>query len=104
MIPRQLCLKMWCSSHLVISPTRKLIQAGQRRWYGKGGVVCGKHMACVTVGCIILRTWSKNGENGKECKIPVTCYVAMEFLMASKSSDRFYLIHKWNNKSFWLKV
>lgn len=47
-----------------------------------------------------IKSMIKNGENGKECKIPVTYYVAMEFLMASKSSDRFYLIHKWNNKSF----
>lgn len=37
---------------------------------------------------------------GNECKVPISCYVAIQFLMASKLSDRSYLIDNWDDKGF----
>lgn len=34
----------------------------------------------------------KEGIEENECKVPISCYVAIQFLMASKLSDRSYLI------------
>lgn len=84
----------------MISISRKLATSRSEKviWEGKGGLWKTHDMHCSWMYNINSMIKKQKKMERNECKHPITCYVAMQFLMASKSSDRFYLIHKWDKK------